>query len=75
MNVYINKNYRNHYIGELITNGPYSTQGQKVPITVLVSGETILIYIPALEMNITGRIVNGELQGTWGFSNGEDHGG
>ncbi len=70
----LTKNERNHYIGELITNGPYSTHGQKVPITVLVSGERIHIYIPALEMNITGRIVNGELQGIWSFSNGEDHG-
>ena len=70
----LTKNDSNHYIGELITNGPYSTKGRKVPITVTVSGETILIHIPALEMNITGVIVNGELQGTRSFTNGEDHG-
>ena len=67
MDVHVNKNDRNRYIGELITNDPYSTQGRKIPITALVLGETILIYYPALEINITERIVNGELQGTWSF--------
>jgi len=63
-----------HYMGELMTNGPYSTQGEKIPVMVHVTGETILIYIPALEMNVTGRIVDGELQGTWRLSNGADQG-
>ena len=70
----LTKKDEDHYVGELMTNGPYSTRGEKVPIMVHVTGETILIYIPALEMNITGRIVDGELQGTWRFSNGADHG-
>ncbi len=63
-----------HYMGELMTNDPYSTQGEKIPVMVHVTGETILIYIPALEMNVTGRIVDGELQGTWRLSNGADQG-
>ena len=70
----LTKKDEDHYVGELMTNGPYSTRGEKVPVMVHVTDEAILIYIPALEINITGRIVNGELQGTWSFSNGEDYG-
>ncbi len=70
----LTKKDENYYVGELMTNGPYSTQGEKIPVMVHMIGETILIYIPALDMNITGKIVNGELQGTWRFSNGADQG-
>ncbi len=70
----LTKKDEDHYMGELMTNGPYSTQGEKIPVMVHVTGKTILTYIPALKMNITGRIVDGELQGTWRLSNGADQG-
>ena len=62
------------YIGDLMVNGPYSTNGERIPIRIDIMGETLVIHVPQNNIIIKGRLIGEELQGSWWLINGTDQG-
>ncbi len=62
------------YVGDIMANGPYSTNGEKIPIKVNIMGETLIIRVPQNTIIIEGRLVGEELRGVWWLINGTDQG-
>ncbi len=64
----------NTYHGLLRTDGAYSTNGESIPLTIVVNGDNITLGAVAISVTFTGTVSGDQMSGTWRLNNGYDSG-